>query len=181
MTLPTKIQEHIKALLGNDKKILNLLIVLGVAGMILLAVSEWLPQKSSNISAPVEAAEPVKTAGSGYVSALESRLSALIAQVSGAGRVKVMVTLASGEDTVYAQDVETSADGSGKQQHVLLDTGSAPALVETVDAPSVQGVAVVCDGGEDIHVKAQITEIVKVLTDVGASRISVTKMSQSNE
>lgn len=182
MNVPEKLREKLNKLLHDDKKTVNLLIALGLAGMAMLALSEWIPQKSETSPAPAAAGSAQTVGGDAYAAALESDLTTLLGRVEGIGRVEVMVTLASGEETVYAQDTQQSADGSGSKQHVLLDGGAAePALVETVGSPTVQGVAVVCEGGGSAGVAARVTDIVEVLTGIGASHISVTKMSQLNE
>ena len=58
-----------------------------------------------------------------------------------------------------------------QQTHVLLDDGTA--LAQTVCAPRVCGVAVVCEGGGDVRVAARITELVAALLDVPSNRICV--------
>ena len=79
-----------------------------------------------------------------YQTQLEQQLEGLISQLQGAGRTTVMVTLTTGEETVYAVDTQT---GELQQQetHVLLQDGSA--LAETTYLPQVCGVAVLCEGG----------------------------------
>ena len=69
------------------------------------------------------------------------------------------------------------ADGSRQSQHVLLGSGGAQGLVETVKTPQILGVAVVCEGGGNVIVQERIIDIVQALTDVGASHITVTKMT----
>ena len=63
--------------------------------------------------------------------------------MEGAGRCRVMVTLSSGEETVYATDTE-QGETSSRSEHVLLND---QALVERVQCPGIQGVAIVCEGG----------------------------------
>lgn len=60
-----------------------------------------------------------------------------------------MVTLESGSESIYATD--TDADGAST--HVLLGSGRADGLVETVQMPQVLGVAVVCEGGGNAAVQ----------------------------
>ena len=102
-----------------------------------------------------------------YRQQLEQQLSDLIAQVEGAGKTTVMITLESGEETIYALDT-LSGQTQEQQTHVLLDDGTA--LAQTVCTPRVCGVAVVCEGGGDVRVAARITELVG---DVPSNRICV--------
>ena len=87
----------------------------------------------------------------------------------------VMVTLASGSESIYATDT----DSDGASTHVLLGSGGADGLVETVQTPQVQGVAVVCEGGGNATVQSRVTALVEALTGVGASHITVAKMAST--
>ena len=122
-------------------------------------------------------AKPAANAGSSaavsetaYREQLETQLTELIEQLDGAGKTVVMVTLESGEETIYAVDTQ-SGQIQNQETHVLLEDGSA--LEETTYLPAVCGVAVVCDGGGDVRVAARITELVRALLDLSANRICV--------
>lgn len=163
--------------LGGDKRLLNWIVLAGIAGMVLIALSEWLPDPQTE--AVTEQEEPAASTVSDYEADLEQRLEALICQVEGAGEARVMVTLSTSEYIVYATDSETHADGSSRQEHLLLDEKAAePALVETTRTPEIQGVAVLCTGAESPDVQAKVTQIVQVLTGIGANRITVERMAQ---
>ena len=95
---------------------------------------------------------------------------AVIVGPSGAGKTTVMVTLETGEESVYALDTQ-SGDLQSQNTHVLLDDGSA--LTETVCQPQIRGVAVLCDGGGDVRVAARITELLTSLLDLPSNRICV--------
>lgn len=142
----------------------KLAVVLGTAAMILLLLSELLPTNA--VKAPVLAPAD-ETA---YREQLEKQLQELIEQIDGAGTTTVMITLESGEETVYATDTQ-SGQTQSKETHVLLEDGTA--LAQTIYLPQVCGAAVVCDGGGDIRVAAQITELVRALLDLSANRIVV--------
>ena len=142
----------------------KLAVVLGAAAMILLLLSELLPTNA--VKAPVLAPAD-ETA---YREQLEKQLQELIEQIDGAGTTTVMITLESGEETVYATDTQ-SGQTQSQETHVLLEDGTA--LAQTIYLPQVCGAAVVCDGGGDIRVAAQITELVRALLDLSANRIVV--------
>lgn len=170
-----KLVERLQALWNNEKQRVNLLLLTGLAGLALLALSEWLPAGAEK---PEAAPPAAASAESDYTAALEARLEELIGRVEGAGQTRVMVTAASGEESVYATDRSDGADGSVQEQHVLLGSGGAAGLVKTTHPPQVLGVAVVCQGGADAAVQLRVTEIVQALTDVGASHITVAKMAE---
>ena len=154
---------RLRTALADEKQRVNLLVLMGLAGLVLLAFSAWLPAD--------DAAQPAPAA------VLESRLTALIRCVDGAGNTAVMVTLESGSESVYATDT----DRDGGSTHVLLGSGGADGLVETVQTPRVLGVAVVCEGGGTAAVQNRVTALVEALTGVGANHITVAKMASTNE
>lgn len=163
--------EKLRAVLADEKKRVNLLVCMGLAGLLLLAVSAWLPAES-----PAETLQPVQSeAYADYAAQLEARLTELIARVDGAGKTAVMVTLESDSERIYATDT----DRDGASTHVLLGSGGTDGLVETVQTPQVRGVAVVCEGGGSPAVQSRVTALVETLTGVGANHITVAKMAPS--
>lgn len=153
--------------LQSGKGRTSLAVAVGVLAMLLLLLSELLPGSSTQKTAV--SAVPA-AAVSQYQTQLEQQLEGLISQLQGAGKTTVMVTLTTGEETVYAVDTQT---GEMQQQetHVLLQDGSA--LAETTYLPQVCGVAVLCEGGGDVRVAARITELLHSLLDLPANRICV--------
>ena len=144
----------------------KLAVALGAAAMVLILLSELLPAPGAPA---VNTPETVSTAAP-YKQQLEQQLEQLIGQVDGAGKTTVMLTLESGEETIYALDT-LSGQTQSQQTHVLLEDGTA--LEETTHLPTVCGVAVVCEGGGDIRVAARITNLVAALLDVPTNRICV--------
>ena len=161
---------RLRAALADEKQRVNLLVCMGLAGLLLLAVSSWLPADSSTQSA----APAGSTAD--YAAELETLLTALISRVEGAGKTAVMVTLESGSESIYATDT----DSDGSSTHVLLGNGEADGLVETVETPRVLGVAVVCEGGGSAAVQSRVTALVQALTGIGTNHITVAKMASAN-
>lgn len=163
----------------DDKKRINLLLVSGLAGMLLLlCMSEWLPAGQSTQNA-AQSSQQSQTAAE-YEQQLETRLAALIRAMDGAGETVVMVTLDCGEETTYAADTQTEKTSedtrsSAASQRTHLLAGAQP-VVQSVQAPQVRGVAVLCQGGGNAGTQRRITELVSALTGVGASHITVNKM-----
>ena len=165
--------QKLRAALSDEKKRVNLLVCMGLAGLLLLAVSAWIPAGDSTPTAAAPAA-PADTADD-YAAALESRLTELISRVDGAGKTIVMVTLESGSESIYATDT----DSAGASTHVLLGNGGADGLVETVQTPRILGVAVVCEGGGNAAVQSRVTALVEALTGIGTHHITVAKMASA--
>lgn len=159
------------ALLADEQKRTGLLVAAGLLGLVLLGVSSWLPAKTESTAEAV----PQVTAASAYEADLETRLQSLISNLAGAGETRVMVTLQCGEESIYAADTETSADGTAASKHVIA---GGTGLVETIQTPQVLGVAVLCRGGEDPAVQSRITALVQALTGVGANHVTVAALGE---
>ena len=160
-------KERVLEWFRSDSRAAWALLGLGILGMVLIAAG-------GNSGEPA-AQTRENEAWEGYQESLEQRLEALIGEIQGVGKVSVMVTLETAEETVYALDTRES-EQSLEKEHVLL-SGDEP-LVETVWYPQVLGVAVVCQGAEDVSVRSQITQIASVLTGVTTNRISIAKMCE---
>ena len=153
--------QHLKGSKGR----VTLAIVLGAAAMLLILLSELLPQQAAPAAAENTAQDTTQ-----YRAQLETELEKLIEQMAGAGRTAVMVTLETGAEAVYAVDTQ-DGENQSQQTHVLLQDGTA--LTETTYLPQVCGVAVLCEGGGDVRVAARITELLRSLLDLPANRICV--------
>lgn len=172
-TLVVSISGRVKNMWADERQRVNLMVGLGMAGLLLLAGSTWFPAE--------EASPKNETAGTveiqqDYAGQLEQRLEDILTQIDGVGATRVMVTLETGEENVYATDQETGGDGSSAVNHVLL---AGEGLLETVHTPRVLGVAVVCEGGADATIQNRVNTLVTALTGVGANHITVTKMAST--
>lgn len=143
----------------------RLAVLIGGVAMLLLLLSELMPTGTKSAAASTA---PQEIAA--YQTQLENRLETLIAQMDGAGKTTVMLTLETGEETIYALDTQ-SGQMQEQQTHVLLEDGSA--LAETIYQPQIRGVAVLCEGGSDVRVAARITELLSALLDLPSNRICV--------
>ena len=158
----------------------GLLFALGLAGMALILFAVLFDPADSKTTETGEAT--AASSGSAelteYADRLSSRMEELLSGVEGAGETRVMITLESSEETIYALDEKRGDAESYEWSHVILDDGTGDsALVETTWLPEVRGVAVVCQGGDDAAVQARLTEMVSVLLGISTNRISIAKMS----
>ena len=167
----SELRKWLQTLLKKQNRA-RLALVLGCIAMALILLSELFPAKAP--AAP-QAVSPEEGT---YKTQLEQQLTELIEQVQGAGKTTVMLTLESGEETVYALDT-LSGQTQTQQTHVLLDDGTA--LEQTVYLPTICGVAVVCEGGGDVRVASRITELVGALLDVPSNRVCVEQRRTRDE
>lgn len=111
---------------------------------------------------------------------METRISALLRQVEGVGACRVMVTLESDVQTVYATDTVSSVgvDGSSSlsENYLTVDTEAGPVgLLLTHLQPTVKGVAVVCDGGDSAVTRQRVIEVVSTAFHISERRVCVVK------
>lgn len=120
-----------------------------------------------------------------YIKETEKRLENMLGDVSGAGKVKVMITLDSCYENVYAKgysskskESENEESEESAEEYVIVKQGSnnEECLVVKVYEPRVKGVAVIAQGADDIYVKKAITETVCALFDISSASVSVEKM-----
>lgn len=111
----------------------------------------------------------------------QEALEEILSQIKGAGRVKVLLTPASGEKTLYQTDSTQSEDESGSslQASTIIITDEnrkESGLITQVNPPVYLGAIVVCDGAADSNVRLSIMDAVSKATGLGADKISILKM-----
>ncbi len=92
-----------------------------------------------------------------------------------------MITLRSTSESIYAKNTENSqSTGSSSQnsEYVIYDggNGDSPILLQE-NFPDIEGVAIVCSGGDNIAVREKIIQCVSALFNISSNRISVSKLS----
>lgn len=161
------------------------LVVLGIAGVALLALSEWWPSGRGTANEVMSA--------DAFVRQTEERLTAIVGSIEGAGKCRVLVTLENGVEYVYAteqrvnsdrqEDTDagskrlTERDDSERSVIVVETDGGRQGLLVTELQPTVRGVVVVCEGGDREDVRARVTEAVTVAMELSAKRVCVTKLT----
>lgn len=158
----------------KNKKALPVFVLLAV-GLLLLVLSMQTGTEPTESRPSWDEAE--------YTRALEERTCRLLAAVSGAGEVQVMITMESFYQEHYAHDVigktarsEHSTETERQETLVLQSekNGEKAPIVSSVSLPRVRGVSVVCTGGADPGVQMKILSLVQALFDISANRVSVT-------
>lgn len=176
-----KISEKLKSF--TQKKRVNFLLVLGICGILLLFLSDLLPDTTKTAKPSAEGAFDAES----YTKTTQTQLTDLLGQIAGVGRIKVMVTLESSTQSVYAtteksQSTSGSDGGQNTQtyenDYVLVDgTDGKEALVDHTEMPQIRGVVIICDGGDDTATVRRVTEAVSVVLGLSTNRICVTKMT----
>lgn len=128
--------------------------------------------------------EPYITAEE-YIKNTEKNLEKLLSDIDGAGDVRVMLTVDTCYENVYAKSYDTKGQKNEKEaqnelseEYIIVKKGSnnEECLVIKVYEPTVKGVAVIAEGADSIRVKTAITDTVCALFNISTAQVSVEKM-----
>lgn len=160
--------DKFKSVIGKYKYVCIVL----AAGIALLL----LPDKKDSVNTQVPSQEYIEQKLD------ETVLSEFLASVEGAGKVKVMLSIASGEKTVYQIDenISGAADNTNTKTETVIVTDSQrneTGLISQINPPIYLGAIVICQGGDIPSVKLAITQAVSKITGLGADHICVLKMN----
>lgn len=108
-------------------------------------------------------------------------LEAILSQIYGAGNVRVMLTVAQGEHTVYQYDEDiTVSDNSNTSRRETITITDADrnqtGLIRQINPPVYQGAIIICQGADSPSVRLAILDAVSKATGLGADKISIVKM-----
>lgn len=113
----------------------------------------------------------------------ETRMAEILSKVQGAGAVDVMLTYCRTEERTIAQDeVREESERDGKfrveQKTVLTEEkgGNTAPFILSENAPVIEGVVIVAEGGGDATVQAALHQAAEALCNVPAHKIAVLQM-----
>lgn len=111
----------------------------------------------------------------------EQELENILSVLEGAGKVKVLLSTASGSYTHYQTDEDQSKDQTSqdKRSETVIITGSdrtETGLIQRVDAPIYRGAVILCQGADRPAVKLAVVDAVSKVTGLTSDKISVWKM-----
>ena len=166
------------------------LIILGLAGVILLAFGSLYDPAPAKQQAPAAETARSATVARSYEEALEAKLANLLSQVKGAGAVAVSITLENGATQEYAKNIvresriiqerdtgggtRTTTENKESEQVLLSrDNGADRPVMVRETKPAVKGVLVIAEGAADSAVKANLTRAVEAGLGLPAYRITV--------
>lgn len=146
-------------------------LVILLIGLVLMMLPSGEKSESDEVAAPTEESSM----------SIETQLETLLEQMKGAGKVKVMLTVSAGSETIYQTDnnqSQTSDSSSERGDTVIIsnDSRGEEGLVRQVNPPQYLGALILCQGGDDPNIRLSIVEAVSKLTGLGADKICVLKM-----
>jgi len=169
-----------------------------ILGIILLVMSSSIFKPSSSKSTASDyagsAVPSAMNSESEYTDQLEKRLEEALSLIEGAGKVKVMLTLAYGRVIDVAEDKtanESITKDTGTQggerttqtnnvdSRTIILTGrdgvSAPLVIREAQ-PKIEGVIIIAEGGDNIFVKQALTNAAEAVLGLDMSKIHISKM-----
>ncbi len=153
----------------GPKKIIPILLAVGVLFMVF-------PSHSKETAIPTMATQTEIDA----TDTLEARMAEILSCVSGAGEVRVMLTVRDNGETEFQTDTEEYQNGEHwetKTETVFGRDSSSPVIRRKTE-PTFLGAVVLCQGAENDRVRYDITNAVCRLTGLGSDKIAVLKMKQ---
>lgn len=174
--MDSKIRDKITDILKKCNK-QRLIVVAGIIGILLILLSEMVPTASQ----PKKASE--KFDYYSYTQSLEEKTQSIISSIEGVGRCEVMITVFETDENIFAKNIDESSDDgsiSKKSEYVFYeaDSGDSPVLVKQT-LPEVQGVLIVCEGGDNVVVRETVISSVTSLFNIPSSKVSVSKISDN--
>ena len=108
---------------------------------------------------------------------LEDRLGEILSSVQGAGRVKILLTQARGEQTVYQTNSQERENALTEDTVVVTASDrSQQGLVCQRIPPKYQGAVIVCEGADKAVIRLALVEAVSKATGLSTDAITVLKM-----
>ena len=195
--------EWLKKIKEMDK---NNWLILGLVGVLLLVIAiptekkEETPGgelKKQKMGEKENQTETGRGQRGDYKEELEEELTEMLQNMEGVGKVKVMITLKDGGESVVEKDSsdtsnkteETDKEGASRteialqsQKETVYDgkTDSTPFIAKELN-PKVEGVLILAEGADNTVVKQNISDAVLALFSVDAHKIKVVKMSVQEE
>lgn len=156
------VANRLKGILSQYKYIL-IVIAAGLALMLL-------PSGKKEASLP--SAPEVSTSAS-----MQESLEEILGRIHGVGKVKILLTQAQGERTVYVYDQSSSGESVRSDAVIITDSERTQGgMISQVIPPVYLGAIIVCEGGDSPTVRLAVVEAVCDATGLTADKISVWKM-----
>lgn len=181
------------SIFNTDKKI-KWIVLIGMIGILLILLSEILPQ---NTKTPQDAVS-VSIDNETFCRQAEEKIYNLVSSIQGVGEAQVWVTLESGAEYVYLQEeirnTDTTKDydsegvktlrekDNSEQKYILVNkNGEEQPLLQKQLEPTVQGVVIVCEGAGSAQVNEQVVNAVTCALGISSNRVYVAQLTKPSK
>lgn len=143
-----------------------------VVGLLLMI----LPQENNKIQDTKNSLEDAQKEDT-----LEDKLERMLSKLEGAGRVNVLLSVASGPENYYQTDEDIVKDVDSldkKEKTVIVNSANREQIpvVRRTDPPVYLGAVVLCQGADSAAVRLAVVDAVGTATGLTSDKISVLKM-----
>lgn len=188
-TLINKIKEYMSNM-DNRKFINKLLIILTLTIFLLVLINGSISPKKDKGSKVInpDLKEYNSEVQLDYSMFLEKRLTSILGELDGVGKVNVMITLDDSSEKVPAANTtkstettsESDSEGGTRKiiredENIQLVNTSGDIVVLKEINPNIKGVIVVAEGAEDGEVLESIYEAVTTVLGVASNKVQVFK------
>ncbi len=155
--------------LSGKKKSLFLVIV-GIVGVALIIFGSVKGDKEEKIGEVLEKSDATLE----YIAAIENKIGNITEQITGSGRVQVIVSVATGSEFQYVSNEEIKENQTSKQYITIrTDEGAdAPILLKEI-YPEIIGISVACKGGDSPEIQAKLIRVISTTYGLSSNRICI--------
>lgn len=177
-----ELTEKIKEIIQNAGPIKILIVIL--SGVLLLLIScgnlfekkETDPEKSTSIQEESEPGDDLQN----YRNMMEEQVRSILEKVDGVGDVDVMITLRASKEKVTLKDNKIEAERREEETVLIQDENdnTSPYVIREVE-PQIEGILIVCAGGDKAAVQREIIDGISALFSVESHKIKVMKSKEA--
>ncbi|MFI3206850.1 MAG: hypothetical protein R3Y33_06350 [Clostridia bacterium] len=151
----------------SNKKIMRIIVITAFLGIALIALSDFLPQKSEEITTEI-------STSSDYSKEIEEKIINLICAITGEKNPEVMLTLEASEQFVYAKEIKES-ENSSEETYIIVENsdGDEMAIVITEIEPQVKGIVIASEFAENFTIKESLINAVSTVLDLPSNKVCV--------
>ena len=106
-----------------------------------------------------------------YMERVENRIRTITEQITGSDDLSVLVTVKGGPEYVYVSNEK--ADGGKEYITVRKENGAGELILVKEIYPEIEGVSVVCRGGDSAEIKAKLISVISTALGVSSNRICI--------
>lgn len=155
-------------------------VVVFLAGVLILVILIPTGSNKEQTTQTEETSKETETdtlSDSEYINQLEKKTEAFIEKMDGVGTAEVMITVKDNGNAVVDKDITNSKSGddsSYSEQTIFGNDGEDPYVVSN-EVPSVDGVVIICDGGDEPIVQENLIDAIEALFSIESHKIKIVK------
>lgn len=176
----------------KEGKAVKIVYIVGIVGIALIFISTLFKDKPNTTNKKTQTEDSTLE----YCNMLEDKIKKLVSSITSSNKVEVLITLDSGVEYVYANEINKDTDkledvngndnrkvqekDKEEKKYIIVKTedGGEVALLVTELAPKIRGVAIVCEGGDRKDIAEKIKHAVSTVLDITTRRVSITGINK---